>query len=99
MTISDITEPRVMRAATFTGPSSYVTGGAAVSAADFGLSRLDALIVSGASEGGYVWAYDPSAGKIKAFIAPATTDAVLAQAATDTDLDAEVIDVVAFGLP
>ena len=98
MTTSYTTEPRATRHARYTGPSSYVTGGDAITAADFGLSRLDYLVISATSEGGYSWAYDPSASKIKAFIGSTTTDAALAEVDTDTDLDAEVVDVIAVGL-
>jgi len=101
MTVSVTTENRVVRFATYTGPASYVTGGDAITAADFKLSRLDHLILSAASESGYVWAWDPSASKIKALFADysTSTDAALIEVATNADLDAEVIDVIAIGLP
>jgi hypothetical protein len=100
-TISTTIENRVMRFATYTGPASYVTGGDAVTAADFKLSRLDHLIIAAVSEGGYGWAWDPSADKIKAMFGDydAVADGALIEVATDTDLSAEIVDVIAIGLP
>lgn len=88
-----------MRAGRYTGPASYVTGGDAVTAADFGMSRLDYLIVAGGSEEGYVFSYDPSAGKVMAFDTGAVADAVLNQTASDADLSGSSVDVIAVGLP
>lgn len=101
MTIALTSEGRTVKFGRYTGPASYVTGGDAIAASDFALSRLDHLVISGGTESGYVLAYDPSAGKIKWFIADysTTTDAPLIEAASDTDLDAEVCDVIAIGLP
>lgn len=101
MTVSYTTENRVLRPATYTGPASYVTAGDAVAAADFGLSRLDYLTLSGGTESGYVVAHDPSAGKIKWFIADysTSTDATLIEVSTDTNLSGESCGVIAVGLP
>ena len=100
MTASNTTENRKLVFGTWTGPASYVTGGDAVTAATFGLSRLDHLIISAVSEGGYGFAWDPSAAKIKALWVDTTTDgAPMAEVATDTDLDAEVVGYIAIGLP
>lgn len=100
-TISYTTENRVSRFARYTGPASYVTGGDAVTAADFGLSRLDYLVVAGVGEGGYGFAYDPSAAKIMAFYGDndALADGAFAQVATDVDLSGSSVDVIAVGLP
>ena len=62
----------------------YPTNGEAVTAADFGLSRLNHLLC-GASETGYVFAFDDSASKIKAFEAGAD-GAALDEVANATDL-------------
>lgn len=100
MTFTYTTEGRVVRPFTYTGPASYSTGGDAVTAADFGLSRLDYLIISGVSETGYAWAWDPSASKIKCLWVDTTTDgAPLAEVTATTDLDAEIVHGFAVGLP
>ena len=96
-TVSYTQENRVQRVARYTGPASYVTAGDAIAAADFALSRLDYLVISGGSEEGYVFSYDPSAGKILAFEAGADA-AALDEVATDTDLSGSSVDVIAVGL-
>ena len=100
MTIALTLENRVMRFGRYTGEASYTTGGEAVAAADFKLSRLDHLIINGTGEGGYCFAYDPSAGKIKAFWVDTTTDgAPQAEVAAATDVSGSPVDVIAIGLP
>lgn len=96
-TISYTTENRVARFATYTG-GTYTTAGEAVAAADFGLSRLDYLVLSGTSEEGYCFGYDPSAGKVLAFEAGAD-GAALDEVGTDTDLSGSVVACIAIGLP
>lgn len=100
-TVSYTTEARVFRPFTYTGPASYSTGGDAVTAADFGLSRLDYLVISAVSEGGYGFAYDPSAGKIKAFDADndAVADGPLIEPDAATDLSGSIVHGLAVGLP
>jgi hypothetical protein len=99
-TISVNLEGRVVRFATHTGPASYTTGGEDVTAGQFGLSRIDFLYVSAVSEGGYGVAWDPSASKIKWTWVDTTTDgAPMAEVAAATDLDAEIVGVIAVGLP
>jgi len=101
MTIALTLENRVMRFGRYTGEASYTTGGEAVAAADFKLSRLDHLIINGTGEGGYCFAYDPSAGKIKAFYGdydPAAAGA-LTEVPAATDVSGSPVDVIAIGLP
>lgn len=99
-TISDNLEGRVVRFATHTGPASYTTGGEAVTPGQFHLSRLDYLIVSGVSETGYGVAWDPSASKLKWMWVDTTVDgAPMAEVTASTDLDAEIVGVIAVGLP
>lgn len=101
MTAAYTTEGRQTRYGRLTGPASYATGGEAFTAATVGLSRLDYLIVSGVSEGGYAAAYDPSAGKVKWFEGDYDPAAAgpLTEVAALTDLDAESVDFIAVGLP
>lgn len=95
MSVSVILETRVARPATIVGPSSYATGGDPITPGDFKLSRIDVL-VAGSSPGGYTVAYDAVAGKLVWSIADTDgTDEVAAL----TDLDAETVSVVAYGLP
>lgn len=94
--ISYTTENRVMRFGRYTG-GTYTTGGEAVTAANFGLSRLDYLVISGGSEEGYVFSYDPSASKVLAFEAGAD-GAALDEVGTDTDLSGSSVDCIAIGL-
>lgn len=96
-TITFASEPREVRAGRYTG-GTYVTGGEAVTAANFGLSRLDYLVLGGGSEEGYVFSYDPSAGKVLAFEAGAD-GAALDEVGTDTDLSGSSVDCIAVGLP
>ena len=63
---------------------SYPTNGEAVTATDFGFRTLTHLLC-GASETGYVFAFDDSASKIKAFEAGAD-GAALDEVANATDL-------------
>jgi hypothetical protein len=102
MTIETLNiENRVWRVARLAGPASYSTGGEAISAATFKLSRLDHLIVSAMSEGGYGVAYDPSAAKVKWMQGDYDPAAVgpFVEVPAATDLDAEVVDIIAIGLP
>lgn len=96
-TISYTDEPRTAKFGRYTG-GTYVTAGETVAASDFALSRLDYLIISGGSEEGYVFSYDPSAGKVLAFEAGAD-GAALDEVASDTDLSGSSVDVIAVGLP
>lgn len=100
-TVTYTTENRAYRPFTYTGPASYSTGGDAITAADFGLSRLDYLVFSAGGEGGYVFAYDVSAGKIMAFYADydAVADGALIQVAAAVDLSGSVVHGLAVGLP
>lgn len=101
MTAAYTTEGRVARYGTLTGPASYATGGEAFTAATVGLSRLDYLIISGMSEGGYGVAWDPSAGKIKWLEGDYDPAAVgpFVECQATTDLDAESVSFIAVGLP
>jgi hypothetical protein len=99
-TVSVTLEGRQQIPFTYTGPASYSTGGDAVAAKDFKLSRLDFLVFSAAGEEGYVFAYDPSAGKIKALWVDTTTDgAPMAEVAATTNLSGSIVHGVAIGLP
>ena len=73
---------------------TYATNGIAIAASDLGLTYMYDLLV-GNSEGGYVFAYDPSAGKIKAFEAGA--DAAALDEVGATDLSGEPVSFVAIG--
>lgn len=70
---------------TITFDSSYATGGEAFTPADFGLSRLDFLMVSGAT--GYVaaWNGSTSAPKVLLYRQTAATGA-LAEVPSTTDV-------------
>jgi hypothetical protein len=76
--------------------SSYPTNGEAVTAADFGFKRLN-HVLCGASETGYVFAFDDSASKIKAFEAGAD-GAALDEVANTTDLSASHFVFLASGI-
>jgi hypothetical protein len=101
MTVALTLEPRTVRFARYTPQASYTTGGEAVTAAEFKLSRLDHLVISSGGEGGFVFAYDPSAGKIMAFYADndAVADSALIQVPAATNVSGSPIDVIAIGLP
>lgn len=100
MSFTNINEPRKTVIGRYVGEASYTTGGEAVTAASFGLSRLDALILSNVGEGGFAFSYDPSASKIKAMWVDTTTDgAPLAEASSTTDVSGSPVDYIAIGLP
>jgi hypothetical protein len=99
MTVALTLEPRTVRFARYTPQASYTTGGEAVTAADFALSRLDHLIIASGGEGGFVFAYDPSAGKIMAFRTGAAVETALQQVPAATNVSGSPIDVIAIGLP
>lgn len=99
-TITTEMEGREMRPFAYTGPASYATGGDAVTAADFKLSRLDYLIFTSAGEGGAVFGWDPSASKIMAFWVDTTVDgAVMAEITASTNLSSNIVHGIAVGLP
>ena len=56
---------RYFNFATVTWDATYPAGGEAVTASDFGLSRLDYLVAL--DPAGFIVQYIPSTGKIKAF--------------------------------
>lgn len=87
----DIGEALVVSQVTF--DNSYPTGGEAVTAADFGLSELDAVVVVG-TRAVNTWrvTYNKAAGKLVAFVN--TTGVEVAAAA---DLSTLVVDVVCVG--
>jgi len=66
--------------------SSYPTGGESLTASDLGLSVVDLVIPSPKS--GYVFEYDYTNSKIKAYYADydATSDGALIEVANTTDL-------------
>ena len=94
-----IAEPRTVRYGRYTGPASYVTGGEAITAATFGLSRLDRLMFSSASSTGLVFTWDEANAKVKAFWTGAGLSAVLAEVTATTNLSTAMVDVTAVGLP
>lgn len=99
-TISTTLENRVARVFTYTGPASYATGGDAVTAGDFKLSRVDFIVFDNVGEAGHTFAYDPSANKIMAFWVDTTVDgAPLAEVTASTDLSGNIVHGVAYGLP
>jgi len=86
-------ENKVKVTGTFAPDSSYPTNGEAITAAELGANGTSAsidMILAGNSETGYVWAWDPSAAKMKAFEAGADA-AALDEVANTTDLSAEVV--------
>jgi len=99
MTVALTLESRTVRFARYTPEASYTTGGEAVTAADFALSRLDHLIIASGGEGGFVFAFDQSASKIMAFWTGAAVEGVLQQVDAATDVSGSPIDVIAIGLP
>jgi hypothetical protein len=65
--------------------ASYPTGGEALTPNDFGLSKIEMMIIE--PNGGYVFEYDATNSKIKAFWVDTTTDgAPLAEVVDTTDL-------------
>ena len=87
---------RKITTATVTFDSSYVTGGEAVSALDFGLVRLDHLVIDAGA--GYLAQWDGSltAPKILLYRQTAATGALVQVPAT-TDVSAVSVKVLAFG--
>lgn len=76
--------------------SSYPTGGEAVSYANLGLANVDFVQVSSAA--GYVFEYDHTNKKVKAYWVDTTTDgAAMAEVADTTDLSAVTARFFAFG--
>lgn len=93
----DYTSSRVVRLVRLTGPASYATGGEALAAANFGLSRLEGLILSGpatnATTGIKFAAYNYTTGKLMWFTDPG----IMVEETATTDLSAYTLDAVAFG--
>lgn len=61
--------------ATYTGPTSYATGGEPISPSVFGGQKIDNLIIAGMPTGasvGRLAAWDAINGKVKVFTAPGT---------------------------
>lgn len=85
LTFSSVTRTKVQRRyfnfATITWDATYPAGGEAVTASDFGLSRLDYLVALDAA--GFTCQYIPSTGKIKVFYADynAASDGLLIEVA------------------
>lgn len=74
---------------------TYATGGVAVTPSQVGLGIIDSFIVNPA--GGYVFTYDPTAGKVLAYWTGASTTAVLAEVTTSTNLAAITFTFLAEG--
>ena len=87
----------VTKTATITFDSSYPTGGEAVTAANFGLSRILSLTL--APNVGYVAEYVPSTSKIKAYWTGAATAAVLAEVTDTTNLATAAFEATIVGIP
>lgn len=88
----------VTKTATITFDSSYPTGGEAVTAANFGLSRILSLTL--APNIGYVFEYVPSTSKIKAYWVDTTTDgAPLAEVVDTTSMATAAFEAVVVGIP
>jgi hypothetical protein len=87
---------RKITTALVTFDNSYVTGGEAVAALDFGLVRLDHLVVDAGA--GYLaqWNGSTTAPKILLFRQTAATGA-LAEVPATTDMSAISVRVIAFG--
>lgn len=79
--------------AVLTGESSYSTGGTALLASDFGLTRLDYVIAGGTAAGTRWYAWNAATGKLLAF-----TSSTGAQVANTTDVSADKVSVVAVGI-
>lgn len=77
--------------------SSYPTGGEAITAAQLGLSFVDAALCS--SSTGHIARYDKTNAKIKMFYADydAVADGALIEVPNTTDLSAVTVTVVAYG--
>lgn len=80
---------------TVTGPASYVAGGFAVTAADFGLGQILEVLPFQAS--GYVAEYIAGTGKILVRWTGATTASILAEITNATDISAVSFKVLAIG--
>lgn len=78
--------------------SSYPTGGEAITAAQLGLSRVDAVMCS--TNTGHVAQYDKTNAKIKMYYADydAVADGALIQVPNTTDLSAVTVLCLAFGV-
>lgn len=78
---------------------TYATGGFAIAASDFGLSRLDSLQIGSAwlTTTALVTGYDSANGKIKLFETGAVVDTPLDEVDNTNSVANYVIDVVAYG--
>lgn len=76
---------------TIQGDSSYVTGGYAVTPAQFGLTKITGIVAEGAS-GNVIASYNGPAGKVL-FIAQATG----AEVANASDRSAAFLPVIVYG--
>lgn len=76
--------------------NSYPTGGEAVTAAMFGLVRLDFVRVLGTSEDGRIVRYIPSSAKLQVFQQGAAAGP-FTEVANATDLSADHVYVTAVG--
>lgn len=83
---------------TVTGDSSYATGGYAITANQFGFSRITAIVPVGNT--GYVPVWDSTNSKLKVFYVDnnAAADSALIEVPAATDLSAATFTVLAFGI-
>lgn len=82
--------------ATVTFDSSYATGGESLTPASLGFQTFD--FVSVTTSGGYVFSYDHTNSKVKAYWVDTSTDgAPLAEVASTTDLSAITCRIRAIG--
>lgn len=79
--------------AVFTGNSSYATGGDALTAADFGLSRLDFIVLGGNATGTRWYAWNAATGKLMSFVSSTG-----AQTANAADVSADKVAILAYGV-
>lgn len=80
---------------TFTGDSSYATGGYALAAADVGMNSI--LFVQFSDAAGYNAVYDYSTGKIKLNVTGAAANAVLNEVPNATNVSSVAFRVLIFG--
>lgn len=81
------------------GPSSYTTGGEALTAKDLGLRKIESVTCD-PTESGYIPRLDLAAGKIQYFEVDEdhTDDGPLVEVGSTTDLDAETTRITAWGI-
>ena len=88
--------PKTLVVGTVTFDNSYPTGGEAIAAADFGLQRIDSVIVGSNDEAGVSARWDQANSKLKLFDEE-NTSGIEAEFANAGDASANVVTLLVFG--